>query len=522
MASHGNRCPDCGDSTSLSIYENGTYCHHPQCHTSTLVDGASIPESTPKKVTRLEMTGQIEALPDRRISRKTCEKYNIHVHEGKHYYPYYNVKTREATATKIRLAGVKKFPWTGDRTDIGLFGQQTCKGHGKFITVTEGELDCAAVDEMFDNRWDVVSLRDGAGNAHDVLAEQLQFLEGYDNIVLCFDNDEEGKKAVQKCQDLFSPNKLKIVELPEGYKDAGDMLKAKKVKEFTKVWWDAKTYLPVGIVKPSETLQAVKIYRDTPSMPYPWGGLNDLLIGQRTKELVIWAAETGVGKSQTMREIVHHIIQSCQTMVGCLMLEESIAKSMLGWMSFHAGRPLHKELDKLSDEELAKWHAKASEGDKFVLLDHRGWQSSIETLKARVRYMAKALGCKVIVLDHLHIALSSVAGATGDWSGIDELVTELTVLAQECDICLHLVSHVSEGRALRGSKGIGKLADAIIFLERDKHHPDPEVANTTAVIVDKNRFSGDIGPACYLRYDKQTGRMTECPKPDNLTAPEEF
>jgi twinkle protein len=171
---------------------------------------------------------------------------------------------------------------------------------------------------------------------------------------------------------------------------------------------------------------------------------------------------------------------------------------------------------------LRKYWEKASAGDRFVLLDHKGWGSDINKLKNRIRYMAKSLGCKTIVLDHLHIALSSVAGASGDWSGIDELVTELCTLAIECDICLHLVSHVSGERSLRGSKGISKLVDALIFLERDRHNEDIEIANTTSVIVDKNRFAGDVGIACYLRYDRNTGRMTECQKPENAVVPEEF
>jgi len=84
------------------------------------------------------------------------------------------------------------------------------------------------------------------------------------------------------------------------------------------------------------------------------------------------------------------------------------------------------------------------------------------------------------------------------------------------------VSHVSASRSLRGSKGIEKLADSVIFLERDKLNEDPEVANTTSVIVNKNRFAGDVGTACYLRYDKFTGRMSECAKPDALDVVDDF
>lgn len=520
-------CTHCGSRDNVAVYEDGGhYCFTPGCTNS--APGSDYQGETPVTVNRLTMPGVVDAIKDRAIPKGTCEKYKVTVEYGErgeivtHSYPYFRTDTKELTAAKRRYVADKGFSWSGNRENIGLFGEQTCRGRGKFITITEGELDMLSVSAMFDDKWDVVSVRDGAGNAARDIKDRLEFLEGYDNIVLCFDNDEAGQKAIDECKDLFSPNKLKLVKLPSNYKDPNAMLMASRRGDFERAWWDAKPYSPAGIVKPSETWDAVLTYRHTPSTPYPWSGLNDMLMGQRTGELVIWAAETGVGKSQTMREIIHHsITENPDERVGCLMLEESVAKSMMGWMSFYAGRPLHKD-PTTSDDELRKYWEMASKDDRFVLLDHKGWGNNIEKLKARCRFMAKSLGCRKIILDHLHIALSSVEGASGDWAGIDELVTQLTVLAQECDICLHLVSHVSEGRSLRGSKGISKLCDALIFLERDKHHEDPEIANTTQVVVDKNRWAGDVGTACYLRYDRGTGRMTECPKPEALEVPDEF
>lgn len=517
MANHNNPCGDCGDRTALTLYEDGhTHCH--KCKETRW--GAYTGPITPSapRVSKLEMTGTVGPIKDRKISKATCEKYGVTVVPGadghlvSHYYPYFNKDTTQITATKQRKCATKDFYWSGDRANTGLFGQQTCRGKGKYITITEGEADALAVSEMFDNKWDVVSLKDGAQTAERDISENLEFLEGYDNIVLCFDMDTEGQKAVNKVKDKFSPNKLKIVELP--MKDAGAMLQKGKIRDFVKAFWDAKSYLPTGIVKVSETWNEVLLYRDTPSIPYPWEGLNDILQGQRRKEINIWAAETGIGKSQTMREIQDYLVTSTEDeVVGCLMLEESIAKTTLGWMSFKAGRPLHKELNTIPDEELRKYWEMATAGDRMVLLDHKGWGSNMETLKARIRYMKHAMGCNTIVLDHLHIALSTVQGASGDWAGIDELMTDLVHMVNELDICLHLVCHTSGDRSLRGSKGISKLADAVIFLERDKHHEDPEIANTTAVVVDKNRWAGDVGTACYLRYDVATHRMTECPAP---------
>ena len=521
---HGLPCSACGDKTALTQYED-THCFCHKCEAWFPPTDGEVQYAT-KRESKVEMSGVVAAIQDRGIAKATCQKYGVTVAYAPdgtvshHWYPLYNLQNGAIQATKKRTCATKDFMWTGTKEDTGFFGQQTCNGRGKYLTITEGEIDALSVSEMFDNKYDVVSLTDGAKSAKRNVQAQLEWLDGYDNIILCFDQDSEGKAAVDAVKDLLPPNKVKVCKLP--MKDANAMLKERKVRDFVSAWWNAESYSPAGIVKPSDTWEQVLEYRDTPSTPYPWEGLDSFLMGQRTKEVVIWAAETGVGKSQTMREIIYHNIQTTPHTVGCLMLEESVAKSMLGWMSFHAGRPLHKELGSISNEELKVYWEKAAEGDRFVLLDHRGWQNDIDKLKSRVRYMAKSLECKVIILDHLHIALSSVSGASGDWAGIDELVTQLTTLAQECDICLHLVSHVSEGRSLRGSKGISKLADAVIFLERDKHHEDPEVANTTTVVVDKNRWAGDVGTACYLRYNRDTGRMTECPKPEEMVVIDEF
>ena len=49
----------------------------------------------------------------------------------------------------------------------------------------------------------------------------------------------------------------------------------------------------------------------------------------------------------------------------------------------------------------------------------------------------------------------------------------------------------------------------VLGLERDSQNEDELVRNTTLLRVLKNRFSGDTGPASYLRYDPVTGRQTE-------------
>jgi ribosomal protein S27AE len=115
---------------------------------------------------------------------------------------------------------------------------------------------------------------------------------------------------------------------------------------------------------------------------------------------------------------------------------------------------------------------------------------------------------------------------------IDSIMTNLRKIVQETGVGLFLVSHlrrpsgqkahedggkISLGE-LRGSAAIAQLSDMVIGLERDQQHADPETRNTTCVRVLKNRFVGLTGAACYLYYDKESGRMieTSCPTEDNV------
>lgn len=518
-------CPECGSKDNVAVYDDGYWCTTPGCNYRGRDGDMEAPSRRPAFKRPREVDGVFAAITDRRISKETCEAFGVTVDFGPdgsiahHWYPIPDIDTGEFVATKKRICDGKDFRWSGDRTNAGLFGEQVCRGKGKFITITEGELDAMSVYEMFGGKTDVVSLRDGVSSARRDIQNRLEFLEAYDSVVLSFDNDKAGQKCLEEVRDLFSPGKVRVVRT--SLKDASEHLVGKKTKDYISAWWDAKTYRPDGIVSIKDTWDAVLEYKNTPMIPYPWSGLNELLLGQRSQEINVWAAGTGVGKTQTMREIVAHDLKATDARIGCLMLEESVAKTTLGWMSFVAGRPLHKELDTVSEEELHKYWEIASHGDRLVLLDHQGWGKDINTLKSRIRYMKRSLGCDIIVLDHLHIALSSVEGASGDWSGIDELMTDFRALVHEIDVCLHLVSHISGDRSLRGSKGISQIADAVIFLERDKHNDDPEIKNLTRVLVDKNRFAGDTGTACWLRYNTMDGRMYETDGPSTVY-PEEF
>lgn len=527
-------CPECGSKNNLARYDDGhavcfgMSCGHyePPSKDSTFSDESLSRFNTQTR--RLELTGVHADIQDRRISAKTCKKYNVTVEYGpdgkitKHHYPYYAKDTNEQVGSKVRIVEGKQFYVTGTLQETQLFGQQAWSSGGKYITVVEGEADALAVAEMFDCKFPVVSLRTGAQGAQKDIKQNLDWLETFENVVICFDNDEAGQKAAHDVLDLFTPNKAKNVQL--SMKDAGDMLKAGKIREFTQEWWNAKQYRPDGIITGSDTWDILVSQDSVVSIDYPWQGLNDFTKGFRKKELVTITSGSGMGKSQITRELTHYLLNATDERIGILALEEDVAKTTLGIMSVEANKPLHLDPN-VTLEEKRKYWEKTMGNDRFVMLDH--WGSTQEdNLLGRIRYMAKGLDCKWIILDHLSIVVSDQESGD-ERKAIDSIMTKLRSLVQETGIGLFLVSHLkrpnnSKGHEegaqisladLRGSAAIAQLSDMVIGLERDQQHEDPQIRNTTTVRVLKNRFVGLTGACCYLHYDATTGRMTETASP---------
>ena len=525
-------CPKCGSKDNLARYSDGhAVCFSGGCSHYERGDG-TVTQMQQKPTRLVEMTGVIAAIPDRRINQDTAQRYGVTVEYSpagaisKHHYPYYDKDTGAAIGTKVRIVENKSFYATGGFDNAGLFGQQAFKSGGKYITITEGETDAMAVNEMFDGKWPVVSIRSGAAGAAKDIKANLEWLESFENVVICFDNDKAGQEAARSVLDLFTPNKAKNVTLP--MKDAGEMLKARKVADFVKEWWNAKTYRPDGIVAGNETWDLIIEQQNVRSIPYPWACLNEYTYGFREKELVTITSGSGMGKSQIVRELEHYLLGATEDNIGILALEEDIPKTALGIMSIEANKQLHLDKTISQDEKRGYWERTMGSG-RIFMFDHWG-STSEDNLLGRIRYMAKGLDCKWIILDHLSIVVSDQDNGD-ERKAIDSIMTNLRKLVQETGVGLFLVSHlrrpsgqkahedggkISLGE-LRGSASIAQLSDIVIGLERDQQHSDPEVRNTTCVRVLKNRFVGLTGPACYLYYDKESGRMleTSCPVTDD-------
>ena len=92
--------------------------------TDTPVTASSFTNGTYQKVMVTEMTGVIEAIPDRRLSKETCSKFGVRIefdqkgNIAKHHYPFKDADTGETVCTKVRIVKDKQFMINGSTATI--------------------------------------------------------------------------------------------------------------------------------------------------------------------------------------------------------------------------------------------------------------------------------------------------------------------------------------------------------------------------------------------------------------------
>ena len=499
-------CDNCGSSDAASLYTDGhTFCF--SCNAYTKGDG-DVHNHTMS--TNVQLRGSAERLQKRNISEKVCQQYRIYK-DGDVLRFYYFDDAGVVKGCKVKTKS-KLFTYEGE-TPGTLFGQHLFPATGKRVVITEGELDAASCSEAMPG-WPMVSLPSGAAAARKSIQRALQWLQGYEEIVLFFDNDEAGRKASEDAAGVLPPGKTKIARLEE-YKDASDALQVNDTEAIRRAIWDAKPYRPDGIVDGKSLLEIVTTPNPPSDHDYPFQGLQQKLHGIRFGELVTITAGSGIGKSSFCRELATHLLSAGER-VGYLALEESNRRTALGLMSAAVGKSLHlgnHDRDALTEaytHSLAKWN--------LFLFDGFG-SFDPDVIYNRIEYLACGLDTKVIFLDHLSILMSGLEG--DERRMIDVTMTKLRSLVERTGIAMFLVSHLrrtsndtnhEEGARvtlgqLRGSAAIAQLSDGVIALERNQQAD--RGGSSTTVRVLKNRYSGEVGVACQLTYDLDTCKFTE-------------
>lgn len=516
-------CPKCDSDRRFTLYSDGSqHCH--KCNHHVFPDGAS--KETTKPVPK-DLIQFLEYLPlsARKISQETCEKYGYGIgvlRDQQRQVAAYTDVNGNLVAHKVRHPD-KSFEWLGEPKKAALFGQHLFQPHEKkSVVVTEGEIDCLSFYQV-NPGWPCVSIKNGASGAAKQIAEQLEWLERFQEVIFMFDMDEPGKKAALECVQVLSFGKGKMASLP--LKDPNEMLVAGRVKELLNARWNAVGWKPKGVYTAEDVAEDAKKPIEW-GLSFPWKTLTEGTngsngtFGMRLGEVYGYAAGTGVGKTTAMWEVAAHLACTHGQKVGLIPFENDPAESLQRIAGTIASKPFHVPNGDWTQEDLTDAVDTIVKSDKFFFAG-RFEDASWEEVKLRTRYLVKAHGVQHVFLDNL---TAVVAMEDDEVKAFKKIMKEMAVdLAKDLNITFHYLSHLNtpEGKSheeggrvmlrhLRGSRTITHWSHFVFGMERDTQ--DSDAGQECIFRCLKDRKTGRAtGLTFPINYNHKTGRLSEAP-----------
>ena len=282
---------------------------------------------------------------------------------------------------------------------------------------------------------------------------------------------------------------------------------------------DAKRNLKPVKAWIEELIQNLKTPDRTPKVFLPWEKARDVF-HFRPGEVTVWAGQNGHGKTDMVSQVVLSLIGQGQKVVVASF--EMKPRTTLGLMArMYAGtNPFSPEYQQ--DEGIeALVHLLQEFRDwatgNLWLYDQQGTAKAPFVL-GMARYSAKELGCTHIVIDSL---MKCVQGED-DYNGQKSFVDELTALARDLGVHVHLVhhtrkpaneSHIPDKHDNKGSGAITDLADNILIVWRNKAKEDdikagkkasPKLAEPDAYLLCRKQRNGEDEPTIKLWFDRDS------------------
>lgn len=564
--SHHTNCPKCGSSDALAVYvDESQHCF--SCGftkpSEEFIEANQDKKQTKKKgKTKLEDKTQTE-VPDKNekpivTEEQTADLKARTVIQGSGYRGIrdnvlgaFGVRTEyndkdELVAVyypctqKGQLTGWKprKHPKTFGNSigrtgaSCDLFGQFKFTKPAKTVLIVGGEHDTLAAYQMLQdyvkskgNDYDtpVVSPTVGETGSAKQLAAQYAWFDQFEKIILGYDNDKAGKEAMEKAVAVLPKGKVFITQWSN--KDPNEMLEKGKDRQFISDFYNAKAYVPAGVLGSEELYDRIMSQAEQLKVPFPscLSKLNEMLGGGLSLgHSYTISGVTGGGKTSLVNEMVYHWLFNSPYKVGVVSMELNAGQYGEVMLSRHIQQKIakldHVEKTKLLNDDTTKDAAKElfetdCGSSRFMLIDDR--DSSMEQLQSVIEQMIIGSGVKIIIIDPWSDCLD---GMSNDEQALANKWIKSCIKSH--GVTFVLVNHVRKSQNggkndqssggkisesdIMGSSTTMKSSSANILLMRNKEAEDVTERNTTRISLPKNRLLGLTGDAGSVYYDFHT------------------
>lgn len=489
-----------------------------------------------------------EYLAKRQISRSVADYADIREDaEGNIVFNYYDTNdvltmVKYRPSRKVEKGENKMWCQKGADTTPLLFNMNRVNVLEP-LCICEGELDCLALIEA--GCKNTVSVPLGAGN-HKWVEENLDWLEQFDSIILCGDNDEPGRKMVKDVAPRLGTWRVKVAELPqECTLESGRIVPIKDANEVLCRMGAEVLRNAIANAKDSPVASAVD-FADIPDVD-----LNDIdgiqtgfyeidrsLLRLFYGTFNIISGRPGGGKTSLLYQVINNAMDAGE---NCWIF----SRELNNWLSknwqihIFAGNRNNKEC--VDESTSAKYYVVPKEIKAEISEFYRGrltfyrddYPNDKDSLLQAMVDNRRKYGARVFLLDNL-----MTINLGGNDENVNErqtaFINDLIQFAVKYDACVILVAHPRKMPAdqsdvdlydIAGTSNIINLAHRAIGLRRVTDKEKQGIPNkrgdgwekppnpfSVIITVIKDRLRGMAGQQFGLHYDKPSRRFFSNPE----------
>mgnify|MGYP003402618930 FL=1 len=451
------------------------------------------------------------------------------------FYPY--TEGYSPAGYKVRMIP-KDFRSVGRiGKDSDLFGMWKWKNGGsKYILLTAGEVDCiSAFNILEDYRksrnsdFDAipcVSSGIGEAGSYKQVQKHYEWLNTFERIVVCYDNDEAGQKALKKLSEVLPKGKMFVVNLP--LKDINEMLEKGKEKQFIRCFYDAKPYSPDGILPSNGLTDKIIEGALTPKIPLPpfMHKLEKMMAGGiPLKTLNSLSSASGTGKSSIIEAMMTFWLFNSPYKVGIVSLESDASQFATKLLSSHVGRKIDliesvdEKVEYLNSEYVQQKSKELWENEKgearFYLIEDR--DGGLESMKEKIMQLIVSCDVQLLIIDPYSDLIDSLSNEEQA-----AMMKWMKGMVKSHPVTFLLINHVrkssgnqkanSTGAELHeedifGSSTVMKSCACNLLFMRNKEAEEDIERNTIKMKASKLRWTGITGLAGEYYYDNKTSKL---------------
>lgn len=514
------RCPECekqgrdlsGNNLTTFIGESGkeiTKCMRPGC---TYTNNWRI---LPMNSTEYQEVPENNILKDRGINTSYYLNVKYDCLKDALVFVYKNLN---ATIEYKKRYKDKTFSWDNKSKKTNMYNLSTCINYNKPLYITEGEIDQLTLAHL---DYQACSVTSGAGSILECLKNDKDYLDKFETIVLCFDNDEAGKLATDQAIKFFNYRKIYKVDYKDlQEKDINDIYT--KQYACTDILDHYIECIPEGIIFGDKLKFEDLWINPKPGIKLPWPLLNNGLKGLHRGMFYMLFGGSSIGKSSVLRELVYYLrINEPKLKIANLFLEEDQVTNPLAYIALDQNIPLGELL--INRELIPKQNRKEIEDrllntDKLMFTNEQYELDSDELLN-KLTYLAKVQKYDIIVIDHISMIISATQSKEGERRDIDILMKNLLKLCKQTGVIIVSACHLNDPDNKknwdegvipslyngRGSRALAQKPDFIIGLSRNMK--DQFSKDLMKLHILKNRWFAVLGEMDTLTYISRTGRL---------------